>query len=346
MGIDMLLLLVYNLTVLAATASDNTMKVSSATISKESLIDEIKNASPMQCAHRCRRHTDCKESAISDVNGSMRCLLVSKRTIAKRDNNSITMLNVKKVTPIKRPPDTKLPESCKEVFDSGIEVDGFQNLASGRHYCNMTLAENCGDGGWTLALSSDGTKPTFKYDSPYWENEKPLGAGQLPFDTESKFPAFWKIKMTALCLVMRWPRGQTKALKFNDNSLKSPAKSLSGKTLLDVMKAGYMETKFNRNTFTSALGPDGFEFDRKCNHGGFGIKSREEASGKMRIGMLFDHNPGFCKTSRSFLAIGYYRQPEFNWHDQPEIYAGAACSTHESCQPQKVVAAWAYLYVQ
>ena len=240
-------------------------------------------------------------------------------------------------------PIKKLPtifKSCKEAYDNGFRGNGFRHLESGLHYCRDKVGKRCGEGGWTLALSSLGSKSTFQYDSPYWEDERslPLKAGQNPLSTESKSPAFWKINMTALCLVMKWQGGRITDLKFEQSNLR-------GRTLLDVMKGGRLETNLGREAFVS-LRPTGIsDFDPYCNAEGFNVIARNANFGKIRLGILWDNDNTDCNDPNSFLGIGYYRQPKLHWGDMPEIYAGAACNWGDNCHPRKVLSGRAYLYV-
>ena len=70
-----------------------------------------------------------------------------------RDSDAPNKLEVN----ITQPP---LFSSCSNAYEAGVREDGWQRLPFGYHFCIMTLIGNCGEGGWTLALGSDGSKKT------------------------------------------------------------------------------------------------------------------------------------------------------------------------------------------
>ncbi|KAL9953456.1 hypothetical protein ACROYT_G040878 [Oculina patagonica] len=75
-------------------------------------------------------------------------------------------------------------------------------------YCHMTSSGlgACGGGGWTLAMKTDGTKPTFHYDSKLWSNKIDfnLPGGMTGLDTqETKLPTYWNTHFSKICLSMR-----------------------------------------------------------------------------------------------------------------------------------------------
>lgn len=50
--------------------------------------------------------------------------------------------------------------SCKEIYDNKTDIltDKVYELQSGKHFCVMRTIDSCGAGGWTLAMTIDGSK--------------------------------------------------------------------------------------------------------------------------------------------------------------------------------------------
>ena len=143
--------------------------------------------------------------------------------------------------------------------------------------------------------------------------------------------------MHALCLVMKWPNGQVKALRIDDQRLQ-------GRTLLDVMTGGRLETNLGREAFIGLASNESKNFDPYCNAEGFNVIAGDVAFGKMRLGILWD-DTNWCGNPNGFLGIGYYRLPGLYWGGEQEIYGGAACNWDTHCKPRAVVPAWSYLYI-
>ena len=51
--------------------------------------------------------------------------------------------------------------------------DGVYKLKSGNHYCMMNQKGGCGGGGWTLAMTIDGTKVVCFFSGSFDSTEKP-----------------------------------------------------------------------------------------------------------------------------------------------------------------------------
>ncbi|XP_068715007.1 uncharacterized skeletal organic matrix protein 5-like isoform X1 [Montipora foliosa] len=180
------------------------------------------------------------------------------------------------------PPAVAPVSSCKEQFErNNSSHSQVYELTFGSQkvhvYCHMGNF-GCGDGGWTLAMKTDGTKRTFHYDSHLWNDMATfnLVAGQTGFDMqETKLPTYWNTPFSKLCLGMRI--GQ---------QLKFVAMNLNSNSLFSLIADGnYRRTFVGRNTWKSLIGSQA-SLQRYCHREGFNAESSVASYSKARIGII------------------------------------------------------------
>ncbi|XP_068759063.1 uncharacterized skeletal organic matrix protein 5-like [Montipora capricornis] len=230
------------------------------------------------------------------------------------------------------PPASAPVSSCKEQFDKDRSSQSqVYELTFGSQkvpvYCHMGNF-GCGDGGWTLAMKTDGTKRTFHYDSHLWSDviTYNLVAGQTGFDMqETKLPTYWNTPFSKLCLGMRI--GQ---------QLKFIAMNLTSNSLFSLIADGnYRPTFVGRDTWKSLIGSEA-SLQRNCNREGFNPKSRIYS--KTRIGIL-GNQENDCNTCDSRIGFGTGGR----WDDSNTCGNEA---TRSSDNGDKAIKAMGYILVQ
>jgi len=227
-----------------------------------------------------------------------------------------------------------LPVSCKEIWEkSRIRVDDSFHIRTdlpsqyANVFCRMTPIPGCGDGGWTLAMKIDGTKQTFTYHSPYWNNTIAYneGGGTSLAEVETKLSSYWTTPFTRLCLGMRYQN------KENWISLNYTAPSL-----WDVISKGtHTATNVTLMDWKSLL--TGSQIQEGCVIQGFNSDMPGSPdSAKARIGIIgYPNKCGGAAQSR----IGFGTAGD--WYGQDD---SNSCGNEDLNASQKK--AFGYIFVQ
>jgi len=200
------------------------------------------------------------------------------------------------------PPPAPLPvalaSSCKELYDKyGFRANNAYMLQTDSGtipvYCQMTSIGECGDGGWTLVMKTDGHKSTFHNNSPHWTDKKDfnLPGGKTGFDLqETKLPTYWNTPFSKICLGMKIGQ-QTKFIVIN-----KPANSLYSL----IADGKYRATSLGRNKWKKVIGSQA-SLQRNCNKEGFNAACNSYR--RARIGIL-SNNENACTTCDSRIGFG------------------------------------------
>jgi len=157
----------------------------------------------------------------------------------------------------------------------------------------MTSIGECGDGGWTLVMKTDGHKSTFHNNSPHWTDKKDfnLPGGKTGFDLqETKLPTYWNTPFSKICLGMKIGQ-QTKFIVIN-----KPANSLYSL----IADGKYRATSLGRNKWKKVIGSQA-SLQRNCNKEGFNAACNSYR--RARIGIL-SNNENACTTCDSRIGFG------------------------------------------
>jgi len=183
----------------------------------------------------------------------------------------------------------------------------------------------CGDGGWTLAMKTDGTKVqislpllkiviiedisvgwrpqmftsnfqrTFHYYSHFWNdrNGYNLAGGKTGFDLqEAKLPTYWNTPFSKICLGMRIGHQMKFVVIYKHaNSLYSL-----------IADGRYRATSLGRNTWKSLIGSQA-SLQPNCNKEGFNAVGASSRHSKARIGIL-GNEQNDCNSCDSRIGFG------------------------------------------
>lgn len=227
-----------------------------------------------------------------------------KSAVAKLDDFKEMIENLE--CPCPEPPPPEPPKSCKNAFERGekankeymLQVDESTKLPV---YCNMDGAGlgDCGGGGWTLVMKIDGTKSTFKYDSPFWSDKKEYepSSGQNLDAGETKLPTYWSTSFTKICLGMK-VGAESKFIVLNQATTSLHSLIADGQ---------YRKTSLGRDAWKSLVAEASLQ--QNCNREGFNAVSDLPNSSKARIGIV-GNNENDCKTSDSRIGFGTAGYPD------------------------------------
>lgn len=158
-----------------------------------------------------------------------------------------------------------------------------------RAYCDLTGA----GGGWTLALKADGSKPTFAYDAPIWQDALILAPGSPDLDrVEAKLETFNAVPFTELRVGLESPVGS--------NTIMWLVLPVAASRLRDLFAAPTATpTAVGRDAWKSLLGTSA-SLQPNCNLEGINISASAQ---RMRVGILAN-NELDCASPDSRLGIG------------------------------------------
>ncbi|XP_004207347.2 uncharacterized protein LOC101239289 [Hydra vulgaris] len=227
--------------------------------------------------------------------------------------------------------------SCQEGYENGNRLSGNYFLSNelNWHFCNMGELKNCGVGGWTLAMTIDGKKPTFAWDSPYWLNDAIYNVEKgflSPFLEEAKYPAFSYLEFSEICLGMKSGTSETSYMKIarsNKNTLKR------------IFNDKFTSIENGRESWLKLL--NGSKLQPDCsgtNNEGFNIQGK---AANLRLGITcYDDNPEW---SDSWVGLGgqdlFCLETESM---QAQSSAGNQCCSNE-CN-EFSLKAMAYLFIK
>ncbi|XP_068731495.1 uncharacterized skeletal organic matrix protein 5-like isoform X2 [Montipora capricornis] len=195
--------------------------------------------------------------------------------------------------------------SCKEIYDKKIskENKAYPIEVGGQTvniYCHMTTTSDnnaCEDGGWTLVMKTDGTKQTFLYDSPFWQNNESfsLSAGETGFDKEeTKLPTYWNTSFTKICLAMK--NGVTDRMNFI-------IVNKGASSLYSLIADGqYKDSSLGRDKWISLIGSQA-DLQDHCNKEGFNARSTKNDRARARIGII-SNDADNCDGCNSRIGFG------------------------------------------
>ncbi|XP_074610594.1 putative skeletal organic matrix protein 5 [Acropora palmata] len=282
--------------ILLAVDSANSLQANTSTI-HSSPTSKCSKLASNNCNCNCNVHT----SSISDP------ALV---TLEDKLDHIISLVN--KTAAIPQLPPTLIPAaadpvfSCKDQFDKDNSSQskvyeltfGSQKLPV---YCHMGNF-GCGQGGWTLAMKTDGIKSTFHFNSHVWTDKysfNPEG-GKTGFDSsETKLPTYCTTPFSKICLGMK-RIGQ----KINFIVIRKNATSL-----FSLIADGiYRATSLGRDKWKSLIGNDA-SLQLHCDKEGFNTVGFRTETAKARIGFL-GNNQNHCGLCDSRIGFGTGGTPD------------------------------------
>ncbi|KAL9951897.1 hypothetical protein ACROYT_G044640 [Oculina patagonica] len=231
------------------------------------------------------------------------------------------------------------PTSCKEIYDQYKPNENkayMLQMDSGKLpiYCNMNGAGlgDCGGGGWTLVMKTDGAKKTFHYDSPYWTNKKEYGIpeGETGLDNEeTKLPTYWNTPFTKICLGMKFPGKGTDFIVIDKKASSLYALIADGK---------YRPTSLGRDMWKALIG-SAANLQPNCNREGFNaVSDKADIYSRARIGIA-SNNENECVSCDSRIGFGTGGHP-----DDSVTCGNVAQPTHS--HPGTFVKAMGYILVK
>lgn len=222
------------------------------------------------------------------------------RALEAKMDQLMELVNKTSPPKIQTTPSPALASSCKELYDkdNSLKSQVYELTFQSQKipvYCHMGNF-GCGDGGWTLAMKTDGTKKTFHFDSFLWSDKhsyNPVG-GQTGFDMEeTKLPTYWSTPFSKICLGMKIEK------KLNFIVIHTNATSLFSL----IADSKYRATSLGRNTWKGLIGSRA-SLQYNCNQEGFNTKGFNCATySKARIGIL-GNNQGHCLSCNSRIGFG------------------------------------------
>ncbi|XP_068759058.1 uncharacterized skeletal organic matrix protein 5-like isoform X1 [Montipora capricornis] len=260
------------------------------------------------------------------------------RTVEGKLDQLLALVNKSASSTEMRHP-TSLPDasvsSCKEQFENdNSSKSQVYELKFGQQkvpvYCHMGNF-GCGDGGWTLAMKTDGTKNTFHFKSHVWTDKYSvnLEGGTTGFDyQETKLPTYWSTPFSKICLGMKI--GQ----QINFTVITRRARSLFSL----IADGTYRATSLGRKTWKNLIGSDA-SLQLHCNKEGFNAVGFRRGTAKARIGIIGNDklHCGLCNSR-----IGY------GTGGNPDMYntCGNEAADRNSDNGPKSIRAMGYILVQ
>ncbi|XP_048578356.1 uncharacterized protein LOC125560607 [Nematostella vectensis] len=180
--------------------------------------------------------------------------------------------------------------SCKDIFErSSMRKDKAYSITVGSKvtevFCQMSSI--CGSGGWTLVMKADGSKSTFRYDSPLWSNKLEYNpeAGLTGLDhRETKLSTYWEAPFKDICI------GMEVADDLRWLNLHYPSESL-----YDVIADGtFKDLSMSKADWLGLIA--GSELQRNCGRNGFN-------NNRVRIGIM-GNGENHCNSPDSELGFG------------------------------------------
>ena len=202
-------------------------------------------------------------------------------------------------------PEKSAFSSCKDVLakvpsaPSGVyALKGTD--AKGKAITYKAWCEMGGDygAGWTLALQSDGTKPTLAWASKLWTSKDALNADKAPWaKIDAKLASYWSVTGTEALVVME--RGNVRRwlklpLALDKDGKKTP------RSLHAVIAPGkQVATAIDYKDWKQLVPGSALQFH--CHAQGFNAVVK--GAGKARIGII-GNNENNCDTPDSWLGVG------------------------------------------
>ncbi|XP_028396022.1 uncharacterized protein LOC114520024 [Dendronephthya gigantea] len=317
----------------------------------DSVITSRYAGSSMECSIYCTRTEGCvsvnykasgQDEGLCELNNNT---ITEKTTV---DNDEFVYLSIAIWS---QNNDAILPEigndlrnqinkpSCKELLEEDVNLQSgiyhLQSNFSGEKYpvyCLMDHNFDCGSGGWTLVMKTDGKLSTFTYASPYWTNNKSYavedGLEGLT-EKESKLASYWNTPFKKICLGMtvngdrRWI-----VLNYEASSLYSL-----------IADGQYRNTSAGRATWKSLIADSSLQ--PFCNQDGFSITKTYNKL-YVRIG-LYANNQNDCGTPDSCIGFGIS-------YNSCGMTSNITCGNIAQCsgtdRGKRLTAAFGYILVQ
>ncbi|XP_068759060.1 uncharacterized skeletal organic matrix protein 5-like [Montipora capricornis] len=294
------------------------------------------NASP---AAQCNRQPSNICNCHCNVQQDSSIFNSARATVEDKLDQLIALVN-KTTSPTKMwPSPSSSPvapvSSCKEQFekDNSSQSQVYELMFGAQKvpvYCHMGNF-GCGDGGWTVAMKTDGTKNTFHFNSHAWTDKYSvnLEGGTTGFDfQETKLPTYWSTPFSKICLGMRI--GQ----QINFTVITRSASSLFSL----IADGTYRATSLGRKTWKNLIGPD-VSLQLHCNKEGFNTEGFRTRTAKARIGII-GNNQQHCGLCDSRIGFGTGGTP-----DESNTCGNEAADRYSDNGP-KSIKAMGYILVQ
>lgn len=190
--------------------------------------------------------------------------------------------------------------SCKEALKLPNHPSGVYAIDAGDAspvpvflaYCDMTTA----NGGWTLVLKVDGSKPTFKHDDNIWENGNFINEAFPDLDkTEAKLQSFVKTPFEQILITME-DNGQRRSM-IGDVSIGNAVPSMQSQ----LAGGGFHAIKAGRARWEGLL--ESPSLQANCNYEGFNTIGTLVGTMQARIGIV-SNEQNDCNTPDSVIGIG------------------------------------------
>ncbi|XP_046863994.1 uncharacterized skeletal organic matrix protein 5-like [Xenia sp. Carnegie-2017] len=160
-------------------------------------------------------------------------------------------------------------------------------------FCMRKITGSSGEG-WTLVLKIDGTKKTFRYNSPLWSNKESYmiengetGLGQ----NETKLPTYWSTKIKKMCVGMK-VNSKIKFIGFE----------MQAKSLYDLIADGkYRKTTLSRSQWLKLV--ESSSLQQYCDREGFNVVGESGGHARVKLGIL-GNEQNDCITPDSFIGFG------------------------------------------
>lgn len=187
-----------------------------------------------------------------------------------------------------------------------LDPDGDGPLPAFSTYCEMVDDE----GGWTLALKLDGSKPTFAYASALWTNDSVLNAASTDLSAaEAKLASFSTVPFTRI-----------RAGMIDGGVRRYASFAIAAPSLRALFAGAPRNTGEGRAKWLSLLADPMLQ--PNCNVEGI---NQEYTRTKMRFGIVGNNEPD-CGTPDSYIGFGVTFTAPSCFATPPDVVVGNAAS--------------------